>query len=185
VWFLRREFKIQRMKSVIITGTIILICIFDYSCKKIEKLPVTPEITFTSFKVFDTTDILGNQGRAGRLKFYFVDGDGDLGLDPPTTEGQDSTNLFLKLYRVTNGVLVPAADNDILKPSDYRIPYLQTIGQNNALKGTISVTFLYLFYSPADTIKYEFYIKDRALHVSNTLTTCEIPLVVDTICKGN
>jgi hypothetical protein len=164
------------MKRVLIVGAIILICLIDYSCKKIEKLPVIPKITFTSFQVFDTTDILGNQGRAG---------DGDMGLDPPTTAGEDSTNLFFKMYRVTNGLLVPVADNDILKPSDYRIPYLQPVGQNNALKGTVSVTFLYLFYSPSDTIEYEFYIKDRALHISNTLTTCVIPIAVDTICKGN
>ena len=39
-------------------------------------------------------------------------------------------------------------DNDPLKPSAYRIPYMERLGQNKILKGTISVTFLYLFYSP-------------------------------------
>ncbi len=72
--------------------------------------------------------------------------------------------------------MVPAPDNDPLKPSDYRIPYLERLGQNKILKGTISVTFLYLFYSPADTIRYDFYLKDRAENLSNTVSTSEIIL---------
>ena len=60
---------------------IFLIALFILdSCRKIEKLPVIPSIEFTSFAIFDTTDILGNIGKAGRLKFYFEDGDGDMGL---------------------------------------------------------------------------------------------------------
>jgi hypothetical protein len=68
-----------------------------------------------------------------------------------------------------------------MNPSDYRIPYMERTGQNKILKGTISVTFLYLFYSPedTDTIKYEFYIKDRAQHISDTAITSEIPLSVN------
>jgi hypothetical protein len=185
VWFLRREFKILKMNRVILAGLLIFIPFFIFSCVEVEKYPAKPDITFNSFQTFDTTDILGNEARGGRLKFYFIDGDGDLGLDPPTYPGQDSTNLFFKLYRVTNGVPVAADENDILYPSDYRIPYMQRVGQSLALKGTISVTFLYLFYYPSDTIEYEFYIKDRAGRISNTVTTCVIPLVVDTICKGN
>ena len=158
---------------------------FFPSCRKSDKLSAVPNIKFTSFQAFDTTDILGNQARGGRLKFYFEDGDGDLGLNSPTNAGEDSTNLFFKLYRVTNGALVPATDNDPLKPSDYRIPYLTDIGQNALLKGTISVTFLYLFYNASDTIEYEFYMKDRAGNSSNTITTPEIAIIRDTIYKGN
>jgi hypothetical protein len=173
------------MKRVIFAGLLIIIPFLIYSCVKVEKLPATPSITFTSFETYDYVDTLGNQDRVGKLKFHFQDGDGDLGLNAPTTPGEDSVNLFFNMFRVTGGGLVPAADNDPLKPSPYRIPYLTQIGQNQVLTGTISVTFLYLFYSPADTIEYEFYIKDRAGHVSNTISTCEIILVKDTICKGN
>jgi len=73
----------------------------------------------------------------------------------------------------------PVADNDPLKPSPYRIPYMERLGQNKILKGTISVTFLYLFYSPTDTIRYDFYIKDRALNESNVASTSEIVLSVN------
>lgn len=151
-----------------------------FSCRKIQTLPPEPYVEFTSFKVFDTTDILGNKAKGGRLKFYFEDGDGDLGLDPPTDMfNNDTINLFFTLYRRVNGELVLADDNDPLKPSGYRIPYMERLGQNKILKGTISVTFMYLFYSVEDTIKYNFFIKDRAGNISNTASTTEIILSVN------
>lgn len=149
------------------------------SCQKVEKISDIPHIEFTSFTVFDTTDILGNNSKGGRLKFYFEDGDGDVGLDAPSATQTDSTNLFFTLYRKIGGVMVPAPANDPLAPSAYRIPYMERTGQNKILKGTISVTFLYLFYSPGDTIRYDFYIKDRAQNVSNVASTSEIVLSVN------
>jgi hypothetical protein len=146
------------------------------SCRKIVQLPPVPYIEFTSFAVFDTVDILGNTEKAGRLKFYFEDGDGDLGLREPMGDDSDTTNMFLTLFRKTDGTMIPISDkNDPLLPySSYRIPFMARQGQNKILKGTISVTFLYQDYSPEDTIKYDFYIKDRALNESNWSSTCEI-----------
>jgi hypothetical protein len=159
---------------------IVLICVLALgSCQKIEQLPATPHIEFTSFTVFDTTDILGNIAKAGRLKFYFEDGDGDLGLEAPSQNQIDTTNLFLTLFRKTGGNMVAAPENDPLKPFSYRIPYLERLGQNKILKGTITVTLLYSFYSPNDTIRYDFYIKDRALNESNVASTSEIVLSVN------
>jgi len=154
---------------------LITVLIVD-SCQKIEQLSNIPNIEFTSFTVFDTIDILGNHNKAGRLKFYFEDGDGDIGLDEPTYYNPDTTNLFLTLFRKTDGVMVPSEIiNDPLLPySSYRIPYMERLGQNMILKGTISVIFLYYEFSPNDTIKYDFYIKDRALNESNTESTSEI-----------
>jgi len=146
------------------------------SCRKIEHLPAVPSIEYLNFTVFDTTDPLGNKSKGGRLKFHFEDGDGDLGLNAPADSTMDSTNLFLSLYRKTGGVFVAAAANDPLKPSPYRIPYMERLGQNKILKGTISVTFMYLFYNPSDTIKYDFYVKDRALNESNVASTNQIIL---------
>jgi hypothetical protein len=153
------------------------------SCHKVEQLSAVPHIEYTSFTIFDTTDILGNTSKGGRLKFHFEDGDGDLGLDAPSASQTDSTDLFFTLYRKVGGIMVQAPDNDPLKPSAYRIPYLEKLGQNKILKGTISVTFLYLFYSPADTIRYDFYIEDRALNVSNVASTNEIVLSVNKTYK--
>lgn len=147
-----------------------------YSCRKIEQLPPTPNIEFTSFEVFDTIDILGNSGKAGRLKFYFEDGDGDIGLDEPTDSLTDATNMFIELYRKTNGNMVLSTDltDPLLPSSSYRIPYMERLGQNKILKGTISVILLYLDYSPTDTVRYDFFIRDRALNESNIESTSEI-----------
>ena len=75
----------------------------------------------------------------------------------------------------------PANEDDPLNPSDYRIPYMVRLGQNKILRGTISVTFLYLFYLPTDTISYEFYLKDRASHESNVATTSEIVISTNSV----
>jgi hypothetical protein len=156
-----------------------------FSCTKIEKMPAVPLIEFQTFEVFDSLDILGNTVRSGRLKFYFQDGDGDLGLQAPgnLAGGADSVNLFLKLYRKSGGEFNEALPGDPLNPSGYRIPYMTRLGQNKLLKGTITVTMLYYGYMPTDTIKYDFYIKDRAEHLSNTDTTCELILSKDGFCN--
>ena len=151
------------------------------SCTKIEHLSPIPSISFTIFTIFDTTDILGNESKAGRLNFHFEDGDGDIGLKVPSGGEADSTNLFFTLYRKTDGVMVPANEDDPLYPSAYRIPYMVRLGQNKILRGTISVTFLYLFYLPTDTISYDFYLKDRALHESNVATTSEIVISTNNV----
>lgn len=161
--------------------------IFSFSCGKIEQLPAVPHIEFRNFTVFDTLDILGNQSKGARLQFYFEDGDGDVGLNPPTGDDSDTTNLFLSLYRKINGVMTPALPNYQLGPSKYRIPYMERLGQNKILKGTIQVSFVYSFFNPGDTIMYDFFIKDRAGNESNVVTTCEIVLSENGDCatSGN
>lgn len=171
-------FKSMRILKLLV---IFLIVLAFVSCRKIEQMPAIPHIEYTSFAVFDTLDILGNRAKGGRLKFTFEDGDGDLGLNATSEMQPDTTNLFFTLYRIKKGNLVLSGDDDPLKPSAYRIPYMERLGQNKILKGTISVTFLYLFYSPADTIKYDFYILDRALNKSNIASTGEIVLNVNNL----
>jgi hypothetical protein len=162
------------MKTINCLSFSLSVILIISSCRKIEHLPPEPTIEYKSFLIFDTTDILGNKAKGGRLKFSFRDGDGDIGMEQPSGEQTDTNNLIVTLYRKKGGEMVLAPENDPLKPSSYRIPYIDNQGQNKILKGTISVTFLYLFYSPYDTIRYEFFIKDRALHESNTVSTGEI-----------
>jgi hypothetical protein len=168
------------MKKITFLSTVIIVIVMMASCHKIEHLSSVPHIEYTSFKIFDTTDILGNISKGGRLKFHFEDGDGDLGLATPRGDSlADTTNLFLTLFRKKDGIMTPAASNDILYLSPYRIPYMARVGQNKILKGTVSVTFLYLFYTPADTIRYDFHIIDRAQNVSNVASTNEIVIATN------
>ena len=180
VFVLNNDIMLNPMKTFAYLSVIVLIILFS-SCHKIEQLPDVPRIEFTSFTVFDTTDILGNSQKGGRLKFYFEDGDGDLGLPSPDNDQTDTTNLFFTLYRKAGGPMIQAPDDDPLKPSSYRIPYIDRPGRNKIIKGTIAVTFFYLFYSDSDTIRYDFYVKDRANHDSNTASTSEIVISVNDI----
>jgi hypothetical protein len=164
------------MRTIKYLVTFLTAVVVFHSCRKIEQLSPIPLIEFTSFTVFDTLDILGNNSKGGRLKFYFEDGDGDLGINVSSNNQTDTTNLFFTLFRKKGTNMDLAASNDPLKPSSYRIPYMERLGRNKILKGTISVTFLYLFYSPADTIRYDFYIMDRAANKSNIASTVEIIL---------
>ena len=80
--------------------------------------------------------------------------------------------------------MVQVTEKDPLLPSAaYRIPYMERLGQNKILKGTISISFIYQSYSPTDTIRYDFYIKDRAINESNVASTNEIVLSVNKTYK--
>jgi len=162
------------------------------SCLKIESLSPVPHIEFTSFTVFDTTDILNNAYKAGRLKFYFEDGDGDLGIKTAESAESDevsvvdTTNLFFTMFRKVGDSMIEVTDkDDLMKPVSCRIPYMERNGQNKILKGTVSVTFLYTFYEPSDSsiIRYDFYIKDRSDNYSDTVSTCEIPVSLNGLYK--
>ncbi len=170
--------KIMKKAGFYIT---LIMLVLSGSCTRIQQLPPEPFIEYRDFTVFDTIDILGNYCKGGRLKFYFEDGDGNLGLASPEDTGLDTTNLFFTLYRKTDGEMVQVPDDDSMKPSSYRIPYMDREGQNKILKGTINITFIYLFYEPADsdTVMYEFWLKDRNDNFSNTELTTEIPLSVN------
>lgn len=151
-----------------------IVSFFIVSCRKPEHYPIIPEIGYKSFAIRDTTDLLGNKGLVGELTFTFVDGDGDIGLRQPEDsidpEDPEYTNLFFTMYVMKNGVLTKPDDDDIQFPLNYRIPYMEPEGQDPSLKGEIKVEFLYLLFK-YDTIQYEFYIKDRALHESNVEST--------------
>ena len=172
------------MKNILpIILVIVLFLPFSNGCEKIRQLPPEPYIEFRQFTMFDTIDQqLGNPGKAGILEFYFEDGDGDLGLRQPVAGQTDTTNLFFTLYYKESGVFIEADPLDFNSPSDYRIPYMEREGQNKVLQGFIEITFLYFIFDINDTIKYEFYIKDRAENESNIVSTCEIPLSMYGTC---
>ena len=161
---------------------ILILVLTQSSCGKIEQLSEVPRIEFTGFTVFDTTDILGNQSKAGCLDFYFEDGDGNIGLAAPEDGETDTTNLFLSVFVKEGDDFIEITDpSNGLKPSEYRIPYMEKTGQNKIMRGDISLRFIYTFYGESDstTIKYDFRLKDRDNNYSNFATTCEIPLSVN------
>ena len=160
------------------------------ACER-EIVPEVPSIEFTSFEIFDTTDaLLGNNMKAGRLKFRFEAVDFGMNsprFDPTNPELADTTNLRLTLYRKIGGVmqLVTDSNDPLLSDPAYRVPYLEKVGQSKVLRGEIIISMLYMSYNPnpTDTIKYDFFIIDRAGNVSNTEETAEIIVAENNVYK--
>ena len=137
-----------------------------YSCKKKDKYPAEPEISFTAFEKFGAD--------SAHLIISFTDGDGDIGLTQADSTEPYLFNFFTKYYQKKNGVLV---EKVLPIPLNFRIPVLNSGKKSKSLEGDILITFLKPYYFPTttqDTILYEIYIKDRALHESNIVRTDEI-----------
>lgn len=148
--------------------------LMEPGCMKKESFPVTPYIEFRGFSsLFDT----GFYAKKGILTIYFTDGDGDLGYgDDDTYPPFDSTgayyyNFVVDLFGMKNGVFEHVST---AMPLSSRIPKLTT-ETNKAIKGTINDT-IPLFPLSYDTIRFDVYITDRALHKSNIISTPPIIL---------
>jgi hypothetical protein len=160
---------------MIVSNRILVFLIFTaliYSaCEPLEKVSDVPEITYKSFKLFEI-DTLSMVIKAGELKFNFIDGDADLGVS--TQSSEDTLNFFLIPYQKLDGEYIAAEDMDTLK---YRIrddEKLRREGQNKTIKGEIKLIIYYFVTPPYDTIRYDFYIVDRAHHQSNIESTEDI-----------
>ena len=177
----------RQFPKILLFLIIILITGFG-SCKKLKEFPDIPHIGYIGFiKIYNPDLEIYDRGV---LAFSFEDGDGDIGLNtgdtaPPfNASSKYHYNLIITYFEMQNGVLteVPilwfnpqTGQYDTLTLSA-RIPNLTPQGINKAINGEIQDTlFIYNFNSTFDTIKFEAYIIDRALHESNTITT---PLIV-------
>lgn len=133
--------------------------------------PDTPVIKFKSFDRFLSEDILGNKIILGKLEIEFTDGDGNIGLNQPDLPDLPDSlkfNLFLTLHEFKNGNLVKVEGTEGIL--NYRVPFMERIGQNKTMKGTITVDIEYKTIE-YDTLAYTFYLMDRAFNRSNTDTT--------------
>jgi hypothetical protein len=150
-------------------------CLLLAACTKDPVYPVEPSISYVSF-----TKILNNTGhdQKGILKISFTDGDGDIGLtefdtDPPyDTSSVYFYNFFITYYEKQHGnyvaVTLPISNNS-------RIPKVPPADKGLPLQGDIDIE-LYINnpMSTFDTIKFDAYIVDRALHQSNLISTPDI-----------
>jgi hypothetical protein len=148
------------------------------SCEPIEKLGVIPEIHYKSYTpvivVTDTTANIINAG--GELVFSFADGDADFGMDTSYSR-IDTANIFLVPFIKTEEGYDPM-DAEIYGRT-YKILHdekMDRTGGNTTVKGDIKITITYLLPPPVDTLKFDFYIVDRAGHISNVESTRDIAL---------
>lgn len=144
------------------------------SCSDLETYSEIPKVEFQKVVLADTidNDDLGNKVKRQEITLKITDGDGDLGL---TRYGDDTTkyNLFITIFKKEQGYYVRTSD----AIQKFRIPYKQPIGQNKYLRALViaSVTTAQQSIN-YDTVHYEIYIQDRADNVSETITTCDIPI---------
>ncbi len=135
------------------------------SCKKKDKFPPEPEISYKSFEKFGAD--------SAHLIISFTDGDGDIGLTQSDTTEPYLFNFFTRYYYKVKGVFV---EKILPIPLNFRVPILNSSKKSKSLEGEILITFLKPYYFPTikDTIQYEIFIKDRALNESNRVRTDEI-----------
>jgi hypothetical protein len=175
----------MKRASKLLAAGLILTGLFANSCKKDNQFPNTPFIRFTAFE--QIKDVSGKDS-LGILKFYFTDGDGDLGLAPgdtlvPYNPGSVYYyNFFISYYEKQNGswqkiTLPPPFPGADTLSNNSRIPNLTPTGQNKTLEGDLEMQlFTNNPFSPFDTIRYEITMCDRALNRSNQITTPDIVL---------
>ena len=114
-------------------------------------------------------------GDSATMVLIFRDCDGDFGLpeedDVPTAPFD--YNLFADYYFFQDSVwtLFEPADS-LLAPFYYRVPEIENRSVSKTLEGEIHIQ-MYPYYIPffGDTIRYEAYIRDRALNESNRIFT--------------
>lgn len=169
------------------------------SCIQAPDYSTTPEIDFKEVKNVYTPGVNGNSP-LNEITFVlnFRDGDGDLGLSqddikkPPYNQAPQAPiplnrnhptneyNYFIQPEKFRNGVWT-AFQAGIVGEYDGTFPRLDgTDAKPAPLKGELNYRLpIYLdgnIYSANDKFRFKLTIVDRALHVSNTVTSSEITL---------
>ena len=148
------------------------------ACLKTKNYPPVPVIEYKDFVQFGSD--------SAHLIFSFKDGDGDIGIDTlsPPPFNNASNRYYYNLYKTYYYKLPDGTYSVYVKPGTqdttidlFRIPNLTPKGQNKVLEGDITVNLNAPYYYPEHTsIKFEFFIYDRAFHKSNVVSTPEIIL---------
>jgi hypothetical protein len=167
--------EIRQLRRIIYIMVIMSLALAG--CPTPKTLPDVPRVEFKSFILDYKINALNQEILTGTLTFDFEDGDGDIGfeVDTGSIHLPDTLkyNLFLTLHERVNGKYRKVEPDELGSQPFYRIPPLDREGQNKTLKGEISVDIEYLTID-YDTLRYSFYLMDRAFHRSNVDTTNEI-----------
>lgn len=150
------------------------------ACRNEYDYPVEPTLKYKDFVWVKTEE---GEITKGILVLEFTDGDGDIGLGqgdtlPPFHLGGDHYyNFYIRLFTKNSGQYNPIIFPDTNFTFNSRIPRIEFNGNSKAIKGVLEYTFdmviMYPFLS-SDTIMIETYIKDRGMHLSNTVQTPDI-----------
>lgn len=162
-----------------------------YACVKPKEFPPEPYLEFRR-------NILGMQEGVGgdstltlSVEFYFQDGDGDIGRQDEAEREPYVGEFFHNLHFYLQEMLPDStyAQAYFLPDSTgtrypmvypYHLHYMEPVNANHSLCGTITwqVDDFYqtAFFMRGKTVRYGFYLYDRALHKSNVVYTDAIRL---------
>ena len=135
--------------------TYILIALLLFACKKDDALSVVPTIEFQSISPLTAQEYIDDI----IITISYADEDGDLGEN-----SADINNLFVEDSR--NGITY-----------HYRIPQLAPNGNNIAIEGNFNIIINgsgITNDSTSQQVNYNIWVKDRAGHSSDTITTSSI-----------
>ncbi|MCB0507282.1 MAG: hypothetical protein R2739_07440 [Chitinophagales bacterium] len=158
----------MKIKNIILA--VISITTF-VACYKTPEYPIEPTVQFVSFDKPNDVYTL-DAGEGGNLVLSFTDGDGDLGK--LNNEDSSSTVVYRNLR-----------DTAFFGVREYVIPVIPKKGTTDAISGKIEIklndalfnsyaTYFILKGISVDTFTYQIYLKDRAGHSSNVITTPSI-----------
>lgn len=175
------SFIFLKFSNYILVIASLFFVVYNSGCGKIKTHPPEPYIEFVSIEFVDSS-FVGNRGLFGSLTIYFVDGDGDIGTKEvfDTIQTRENTVFIDKYLRRNNEYIKDTNEIQLT----YTVPYFSTSGNNKTLEGEIVISDI-IYIAPYgnindpifdDTIKYEFYIKDRAGNKSNVESTGDLIL---------
>ncbi len=175
--------------NFIIFSLLLLISGLLGACHNPPEFPIEPNISFKDIVPYHLT---GGRGVRDSLVVIirFEDGDGDLGLtdadkDPPFNpsgnnipQGEFFYNYFIKMFIKRNGQFVEYQFPNIGGLNGRFFP-LAPDGRTGPLEGDLNYSILIQprrDIAVGDVVKFEVYIVDKKLHVSNRVTTEEVTL---------
>lgn len=152
--------------------TLLLVAVFMVqSCEPLENVSDVPEIHFLSFSEPYYFESGGVPSYAADLSFSFIDGDSDIGVI--RSSGTDTVNLVFIPFQKAGG-LYDSVDAE-LYGQKFTIKNDERLDRDGrTVKGEITVQILYFLKPPFDTLRYDFYLLDRAGNKSNVETTSDI-----------
>lgn len=150
---------------------IFFISIVFTACNKLETYDDRPIIISNSYTLLKSDS---GSDTSLLLTFTYTDGDGDVGLLESDTMPPYDANVMVDYYEKIDGtftkILIPGSTDTLNFNSR-----IKKFGNNNPTKAEVTVK-VNIGVVLADTVKFEYYLLDKKLNKSNTITTGTIAL---------